>query len=73
MPASSASSAVRHVVLEDDGEYFEEDPTVGRNVPRDPAGELFWTPMQPVEASEAFMKVVKESLESVKGPASPTA
>lgn len=71
--SASPSTSPRHVVLEDDGEYFEEDPTVGRNVPRDPAGDLVWAPMQPVEASEAFMKVIRESLANAKGPASPTA
>jgi hypothetical protein len=71
--SASPSTKVHHVVLEDEGEYFEEDPTVGRNVPRDPAGQLSWTPMQPVEASDAFMHVIRESLERAKGPASPTA
>ncbi|KAL7698081.1 hypothetical protein N2W54_006161 [Lotmaria passim] len=71
--STAPSAKVHHVVLEDEGEYFEEDPTVGRNVPRDPAGDLNWAPMQPVEASDAFMQVIRESTASAKGPASPTA
>ncbi|KAK7198015.1 hypothetical protein NESM_000756800 [Novymonas esmeraldas] len=63
---SSAAAAPRHVVLEDDGEYFDEDPTVGRGVPKDAAGELTWAPMQPVPATAQFMDVIKESLASPK-------
>lgn len=72
-PASSfPASPPQHVVLEDDGEYFDEDPTVGRGVPKDAAGELVWKPMQPVAASVGFMEAIKQSLLDAKGPASST-
>ncbi|KAG5486679.1 hypothetical protein LSCM1_07932 [Leishmania martiniquensis] len=70
--ASSSPSAVpHHVVLEDDGEYFDEDPTVGRGVPKDSAGEVVWKPMQPVAASDGFLAAIKQSLLEARGPASP--
>ncbi|CAG9568813.1 hypothetical_protein [Leishmania major strain Friedlin] len=71
-PASSSPLPPQHVVLDDDGEYFDEDPTVGRGVPKDAAGELAWKPMQPVAASDGFMAAIKQSLLGAKGPASPT-
>ncbi|KAG5487230.1 hypothetical protein LSCM4_07718 [Leishmania orientalis] len=71
-PASSSLiAAPHHVVLEDDGEYFDEDPTVGRGVPKDAAGEVAWKPMQPVAASDGFMAAIKQSLLDARGPASP--
>ncbi|TPP54885.1 FHA domain family protein [Leishmania donovani] len=70
--SSSPASPPQHVVLEDDGEYFDEDPTVGRGVPKDTAGEMAWKPMQPVAASDGFMAAIKQSLLGAKGPAPPT-
>ncbi|CAJ1005699.1 hypothetical protein Q4I28_001018 [Leishmania naiffi] len=76
MPSGPASSSLtsppHHVVLEDDGEYFDDDPTVGRGVPKDAAGELVWRPMQPVAASDGFMAVIKQTLLEAKGPTSST-
>lgn len=61
-----------HVVLDEEGEYFDEDPTVGRGVPSDPAGELPWKPMQPVPASAAFLEMIQQSIPPPTPAGSPT-
>nr|CCC51110.1 hypothetical protein TVY486_1001630 [Trypanosoma vivax Y486] len=52
-----------HVIYDDDGEIFEEDATVGRGVPRDPAGQQEWVPLVPEPPTEALCDVVKKALE----------
>lgn len=67
MAASEAPkpNSVLNGVLGEDGEYFEEDPTVGRGVPRDTDGELTWHPMLPVAPSPEFLEVIQRSLDDI--------
>ena len=62
---------VGHVVKDDEGEFFDEDPTFGLGVAPDPVAEMKWkalAPIGPDEGSAAFssqsvLTVVRESFE----------
>lgn len=58
----SAEDAVKQAIWEDDGEYFDEDPTVGRGVPQDPAGAKDWPPFKPKPVSAGFTAAIQASL-----------
>lgn len=60
--ASALEDTTTHVVLTDDGEYFDEDPTFGRGVPRDPAGTADWGPLQPAAVTPQLLAAVEGSM-----------
>lgn len=60
MPNHTESKS--HVVLADDGEYFDEDPTFGRGVPQDPAGTVPWAPLTPAACHSQFLTAVEKSM-----------
>ncbi|KAH9597540.1 hypothetical protein LSM04_002054 [Trypanosoma melophagium] len=54
-----------HVVFDDEGEIFEDDPTVGRGVPKDPAGQLEWQPLTPIPLTAELKAVVTAVLDEL--------
>lgn len=57
---ASGPTAPISVVLDDEGEYFDEDPTAGRGHPPDPAGALTWQPMKPATCDAAFLAALQQ-------------
>jgi hypothetical protein len=63
-----------HVVKDDDGEYFDEDPSFGLGVPPDPVASIRWSGLVLItseECSPAFtdsklVGAVRESLARAK-------
>ncbi|CCW63351.1 unnamed protein product [Phytomonas sp. EM1] len=55
-------TADNHVILDEGGEFFDEDPTVGRGVPSDPAGYIAWKPLQPAPLTPTILNAVKSSV-----------
>lgn len=55
-----------HPILTDIGEYFDNDPTVGRGVPRDPDGTIVWQPIECARCTEAFLSEIRQSLPDTK-------
>lgn len=53
-----------HVIRDDDGEYFSEDPTFGVESKPDPAASEPWFPIKPMslEESRSLAEFVKEQL-----------
>lgn len=88
-PSSSSTTGdarqYADVIVVEEGEVLDEDPTLGRGVPQDPLGaERLWrTPLTPLAPSAELLAIVKEEMNvfwekqkseaTIASPASPMA
>ena len=56
---------VGHVVKDDDGEYFDEDPTFGLGSQPDARSDVKWNPIAPLAPGEGGVVFSEEKLVAV--------